>query len=170
MNNKSIIRGAASTGLAFGILKAFKNIADPYTRMALGGIIGFGALAIGIREIGLGIWFGSGLQGTEMFQGGRITKNNLNETIFAINENEGLFEIPAKNLHDGTIEGFTYKGLNGVFKLSNGVHCSIFKDKRIFITGIGALVNKIRNSGFHDYKWCVKTGDGRWVELYKKSL
>lgn len=173
MKKKSFLTTGISAGATFGILKALQNSADPYTRIAIGGIGGLGALIIGgadFKAIGMGIFLGSGLQGYEIINGGRITKNEYPQTIYALHETEGTKELPAGTLPDYNCDGFTFKGLNGVYKICDGVHCQIYKDGKVNFSGLGALVNKTKGGGLHDLNWCKNTGDPRWVELYNKSV
>lgn len=170
MNTKRIIKTGTSTTLSFALLKAFRNSADPYTRIAIGGSLSLVAFAFAGREIGLGVGFGSLLQGTEISQGGRITKNEYQQTIYTLHEDKGVKELVIGTLPNYNCDGFTFNGLNGVYKISDGVHCQIYKNGSVNFSGLGALVNKAKNGGFHNYDWCVKTKDSRWLELYAMSL
>lgn len=171
--NNNLVKTATSVSLSFSVLKLFQNSSDPYTRIVLGSGLGVSVLVFGgadFKALGIGVLLGSSLQGTEIFKGGRITKNEFTETIFTLHESEGIKELTSGMLPDYNCDGFTYKGLNGVIKIADGVHCKISKEGKIRFTGVGSIVNKVKSGGFHDLEWCQKTGDSRWVKLYEKSV
>ena len=172
-NKEAVTKGFLSAGSSFALLKALQNSADPYTRVAIGSIAGFGILVTASEEyklLGIGVMAGSLIQAFEVLEGARLTRNEYAEPLYAIKEDKGILEIPAGQVPDYPIEGFTYKGLNGVYKLANGVHGHINQAGKIHVPGIGALVNRINNGGLHDKSWCEQTGDDRWMELFQRSV
>ena len=178
MNLKKLDNKATRTttlaAATFGVLKAIQNSVDPYTRIAVGSVASFGILVFGGREskyLSIGTGIGSSLQAIEISKGGRITNNQYNGIVRALTEEKGIIGLQPYEVPDGNFDGLTIAGMNGVFKLSDGVYCKIKKDGNITETlGFGKLVNVIKNAGFKDYKWCKKQADKRWLQLYNHSL
>jgi hypothetical protein len=72
----------------------------------------------------------------------------------------------------GNIDGFSFKGLNGVFKLSDGVYAKINTNNSIQYTpGLGRFINQsLRSGGYKSKQWVDRQTDLRWKELYNKSI
>ena len=68
----------------------------------------------------------------------------------------------------GCIVGFSFKGLNGVFKLSDGVHAHINSNNSIEYTpGLCRFIHQhVRRGGFKTKQWVDQQSDLRWKELY----
>lgn len=79
-------------------------------------------------------------------------------------------ELKSDKIPDYGIDGFTYRGLNGVFKLSDGVYAGVDSNNEINVFGVGYLVNRLRNPGLKSKLWADAQIDKRWSKLYEKSL
>jgi hypothetical protein len=73
---------------------------------------------------------------------------------------------------NNSIDGLTFKGLNGVFKVSDGVYVNVNSNNFIKYTpGLGRFINqKIRSGGYKTKVWVDQQTDIRWKELYDKSI
>jgi len=173
MKNKVSILGASAIG-SYGLLKISQSKIDPYTRFSVGlvtgSIMAFSQNPI-VRFIGIGVGVASFLQLIDVRRGGKISFNNSGKPVFVLHESEGIKELAPYEIPNYNIDGFTVKGLNGVFKLSDGVYGGVFADNSIGCSfGVGALVNSFRNSGLKSGAWANKQTDRRWVMLYDKSF
>jgi len=173
MKNKVSVLGASAIG-SYGLLKITQSKIDPYTRFSIGLLSGsvmvFSQNPI-IRFAGIGLIIGSALQIIDVKKGGKLSFNNSGKSVFVLHEFEGVKELAPYEIPDYNIDGLTVNGLNGVFKLSNGVYGGIFKDNSIGTSfGVGSLVNSFRDAGFKSPAWANKQTDRRWVKLYERSL
>ncbi len=125
----------------------------------------------------MGIVIGAAFQIVDINKGGKLSFNRSNNTVFVLPEQRvggNIKEYNNNEIPKFNIDGFTIKGLNAVFKLSDGVYGGVHSDNTIgYSFGIGAIINKIRNAGIKDKSWCEAQkikGDERWIELYEKSI
>jgi hypothetical protein len=173
MNNKTIT--AISAGTSYSMLKLNESSVDPYTRSAIGSILGF-TLALSPnnnhRFIGIGTMIAGALQLIDIAKGGRLIKNQCNLPVYIIGENSGVYVLEYGKVPSGNIDGFSFKGLNGVFKLSDGVYAKINKNNSIQYTpGLGRFINQsLRSGGYKSKLWVDQQTDFRWKELYSKSI
>lgn len=172
---KKYLTITTSGTLAYAGIKTFENKIDPYTRMSLG-LLAFLSLSLSenqiTRSIGVGIGIVSVLQLLDIKKGGRITRNNSTRKVFILGENSGVTDLLPSQIPNNSIDGLTFKGLNGVFKLSDGVYVELEKDNRInYSIGVGKLINQyIRSGGYKSKQWVDQQMDPRWKELYNKSI
>ena len=172
-NAKGLMLGAGAT---YGLFKLPKKVIDPYTRTTLGVSIGIGIAAMQYRNpyllyAAIGVIVGSALILPEVYEGGKLAFNDYGQTVYVLHETDGVKELQPNEVPDYAIDGLTIKGLNGVFKVSDGVYCKVSKDGTISTTfGIGALVNRYHGAGFKTGDWAKGIGDNRWVDLYNKSV
>jgi hypothetical protein len=112
------------------------------------------------------------LQLIDIAKGGRLIKNQCNLPVYIIGENGGVSDLEYGKVPSGNIDGFSFKGLNGVFKLSDGVYAKINTNNSIQYTpGLGRFINQSLRSGGHKSKqWVDQQTDPRWKELYTKSI
>jgi len=112
------------------------------------------------------------LQLIDVAKGGRLIRNQCNFPVYIIGENGGLSALEYGQLPSGSIDGFTFKGLSGVFKLSDGIYAKINSNNSIQYTlGLGRFINQsIRSGGFKTKQWVDQQSDLRWKELYDKSI
>ncbi len=178
MKNKVSVFGTSAIG-SYGLLKIPINSIDPYTRTAIMGLSGIGLLLhpdLTIKSVGIGLIIGSAVNGLEtiFFTGGKIVRNDFNETIYFIGENSGIDSVSPLKCPTVRIDGLTYKGLNGVFKVGNGIYVKVLSDGTITeLVGLGKLANYFDNGGLKNKSWCEKIasqGDSRWLNLYERSL
>ena len=173
MNNKTIT--AISAGTSYSMLKLNESSVDPYTRSAIGSILGF-ILALSPtnyhRFIGIGTMIAGALQLIDIAKGGRLIKNQCNLPVYTIGENGGVSVLEYGKVPSGNIDGFSFKGLNGVFKLSDGVYAKINTNNSIQYTpGLGRFINQsVRSGGYKSKLWVDQQTDLRWKELYSKSI
>jgi hypothetical protein len=129
MKNKTIT--AISAGTSYSMLKLTESSLDPYTRFAIGLAVGSGIVFKRGDEnpvalsLGIGIIIGSALQLIDVAKGGQLIKNQCNLPVYIIGENGGVSVLEYGKVPSGNINGFSFKGLNGVFKLSDGVYAKI---------------------------------------------
>jgi hypothetical protein len=174
MKNKNLIT-TASGALSFTGLKSLDHSIDPYTRASIGILAALG-LSISNnqinRSIGVGIGIASFLQLLDIKKGGRITRNNSASIFFVLGENSGVTELLPGQIPSNSIDGFTIKGLDGVFKVSDGIYIELAKDNSInYSIGIGKIINQsLRNGGYKSKQWVEQQTDLRWKELYNKSI
>ncbi len=173
MNNKTTT--AISAGTSYSMLKLNESSVDPYTRSAIGSILGF-TLALSPnnnhRFIGIGTMIAGALQLIDIAKGGRLIKNQCNLPVYIIGENGGVSVLEYGKVPSGNIDGFSFKGLNGVFKLSDGVYAKINTNNSIQYTpGLGRFINQsVRRGGYKSKQWVDQQTDLRWKELYSKSI
>ena len=112
------------------------------------------------------------LQLTHIAKGGRLIKNQCNLPVYIIGENGGVSVLEYGKVPPGNIDGFSFKGLNGVFKLSDGVYVKINRNNSIEYTpGLGRFINQsVRSGGYKSKLWVDQQTDLRWKELYNKSI
>jgi hypothetical protein len=176
MKNKTIT--AISAGTSYSMLKLTESSLDPYTRFALGLAVGSGIVFKRGDEnplalsLGIGIIIGSALQLIDVAKGGRLIKNQCNLPVYIIGENSGLSVLEYGQVPSGNIDGFSFKGLNGVFKVSDGVYVELGKDNNVnYSFGFGKLINQnLRSGGYKSKQWVDQQTDLRWKELYRKSF
>jgi len=173
-NEKSQISAlSASIILGYGLLKLPQSKIDPYTRIAIGITVGAGMLLSQnpiLRLVGVGIGIAGFLQAFDIFKGGRLSSNDARSQVYVLHETKGVIELKSDEIPNYNIDGFTYKGLNGVFKLSDGVYAGINFNNEISSFGVGAIVNKLRNAGLKKKPWVDLQTDKRWSNLYNLSL
>jgi hypothetical protein len=161
--------------VSFAGIKNFDNKIDPYTRMSLG-LIATVALSLSesqtTRNIGLGLGIASLLQFLDIKKGGKITRNYSNIEFFILDENRFVTLLEPGQTPGNSIDGLTFKGLNGVFKVSDGVYVELGSDNSIqYSFGFGKLINqKLRSGGYKSKLWVDQQTDPRWIELYSKSI
>lgn len=146
---------------------------DPYTRAAMGITVGsllFLSKNEFVRYAGIGFAIIGALQILDIFKGGRLISNKATKQIFVLHETKGVIELKANEIPNYNIDGITYKGLNGVYKLADGVYAKINSKNEINVTGLGKVVNKLHRSGFKNKLWIDKQTDNRWSKLYEKSI
>lgn len=178
MKNKVSVLGTSAIG-SYGLLKIPINSIDPYTRTAIMGLSGIGLLLhpdLTIKSVGVGLIIGSAVNGLEtiFFAGGKVVHNDFNKPIYFIGENEGIDLVSPFKCPTVRIDGLTYEGLNGVFKVGNGVYVKILSDGTITeLLGLGKLANYFDNGGLKNKDWCksiANQGDDRWLNLFERSL
>ncbi|MBS1647311.1 MAG: hypothetical protein JST67_08215 [Bacteroidetes bacterium] len=175
MENKiqQITTLSTSAILSHSLLKASHLKTDPYTRAAIGITVGAGLFLSSnpiVRYAGIGIAIAGALQITDVFKGGRLAINEAKSQVYVLHETKGIIELKNREVPEYNIDGFTCKGLNGVFKLSDGVYAEINFKNEINVLGIGAFVNTMRRAGFKLKKWTDLQADKRWVQLYNLSV
>jgi hypothetical protein len=176
LKNKTIT--AISAGTSYSMLKLTESSLDPYTRFTAGLAVGSAIVLKRGDEnpaalfLGIGILIGSALQLIDVVKGGRLIRNKCNFPVYIIGENGGLSALEYGQVPSGNIDGFTFKGLNGVFKLSDGIYAKINSNDSIQYTpGLGRFINQnVRNGGYKTKHWVVQQTDLRWKELYDKSI
>jgi len=172
MKNKSTTLSVSAIG-SYGLLKLTQSKIDPYTRFTVGVLAG-SVMAFSqnplVRYTGVGIGIASFLQLIDVKNGGRLSSNEAKSQVFVLHETNGVIELKSDEVPDYNIDGFTYKGLNGVFKLSDGVYAGINFNNDINTFGIGSIVNKFRNAGFKPKSWVDAQTDKRWSNLYEVSI
>jgi len=164
-----------SSIVSYAGMKRFEIKIDPITRMSLGLLATVG-LSLSenqtTRNIGLGIGIASLLQLLDIKKGGKITRNDSNIQFYILDENQGVTILEPGQTPSNSIDGLTFKGLNGVFKLSDGVYVELGKDNSInYSFGFGKLINQnLRGGGYMSKQWVDQQADFRWNELYSKSI
>lgn len=176
MNNKTIKKDLAAT--SYSMIKLTESSFDSYTRCIFGLALGFAIVIICGDEnslalfLGIGVMIGSILQLTDVAKGGRLTKNQCNLPVYIIGENIGLSVLEYGEVPAGNVDGFSFKGLNGVFKLSDGVYANINSNNSIqYNPGLGRFINQsVRSGGYKTKQWVDQQTDLRWKELYYRSI
>jgi len=176
MKNKVSVIGASAIG-GYGLLKVFQSKIDPYTRFSVGLLSGT-AMAFSqnpmLRFTGIGVGIASFIQLIDVTKGGKLSFNKSINPVFVLHESKGVIELKPFEVPKFNIDGLTVKGLNGVFKLADGVYGGVNQDNSISTTiGIGSFVNESRNAGLKDKSWCesiANQGDNRWLNLYERSV
>ncbi|GDX48512.1 hypothetical protein LBMAG25_13300 [Bacteroidota bacterium] len=172
---KSKLTVTSSSILSYAGIKTLENKIDPYTRMSLGLLATVG-LSLSenqtTRNIGLGLGIASLLQLLAIKKGGKITRNDSNIKIYILDENQGVTILEPGQTPSNSIDGITFKGLNGVFKVSDGVYVELGTDNSInYSFGFGKLINQnLRSGGYKSKQWVDQQTDLRWQELYSKSI
>lgn len=156
-------------------LKIFNAKIDPYTRAYIGMIFGFAwalSLNIAIRYFSIGIMIVSILQLNDIRKGGRLIKNLSAIPVYILDAKNGITKLEPGEIPSSTIDGFTLKGLNGVFKVSDGVYVKINPKGSISYTpGLGKIINQsIRSGGLKSKDWVANQQDKRWQELFNNSI
>ena len=139
--------------MSYAGIKTLENKIDPYTRMSLGLLVTFG-LSLSesqtTRNIGIGFGIASLLQLLDIKKGGRITQNDSKIKFYILDENLGVSELEPGQTPKNSIDGLTFKGLNGVFKVSDGVYIELGKDNSVnYSFGFGKLINQNLRIDFH---------------------
>jgi len=156
-------------------LKIFDSKIDPYTRAYIGTIFGFAlalSLNIAIRYFGIGIMIASVLQLNDIRKGGRLIKNLSAMPVYILDAKNSITKLEPGEIPSTTIDCFTLKGLNGVFKVSDGVYVQINPNGSVSYTpGLGKIINQtIRSGGLKSKDWVTKQQDKRWQELFNNSI
>ena len=156
-------------------LKIFDSKIDPYTRAYIGTIFGFAlalSLNIAIRYFGIGIMIASVFQLNDIRKGGRLIKNLSAIPVYILDAKNSITKLEPGEIPSTTIVGFTLKGLNGVFRVSDGVYVKINPNGSIsYSPGLGKIVNQtIRSGGLKSKNWVKKQQDKRWQELFNNSI
>ena len=165
----------SSSILSYAGIKTLENKIDPITRMSLG-LLATLSLSLSenqtTRSIGVGLGIASVLQLLEIKKGGRITRNNSKIQFYILEEEQGVTVLQPGQTPNNSIDGLTFKGLNGVFKVSDGVYIELEKDNSVnYSFGFGKLINQsLRSGGFKSKQWVDLQTDLRWKELYNKSI
>ena len=104
--------------------------------------------------------------------GGKITRNDSNIQFYILDENQGVTALNPGQTPNNSIDGLTFKGFNGVFKVSDGVHIELGKDNSVnYSFGLGKLINQnLRSGGYKSKQWVDQQTDLRWKELYDRSI
>lgn len=165
MNSKTIT--AIYTGTSYSILKLSDSKVDPYTRAAIGSIFGF-ALALSsnsnYRYIGIDSMIAGALQLIDVAKGGKLVKNLSALPVYTLGENSGITILEYGQVPSGSIDGFTFKGLNGVYAeigLNNKIQ---------YTPGFGRFINQtVRSGGYKNKQWVNQQKDLRWHEPFMKS-
>jgi hypothetical protein len=173
MNKKTLT--AISTIASFSAIKLSSKDIDPYTRTAVGLLT---AIALSLNEnqvtrnIGVGLGVASFLQLLDVRKGGRLLSNLSLNTIYILDETKGVIALAPGEIPDNSIDGITIKGLQGVFKVSDGIHIEVGKRNNIkYAVGVGKIINEnLRSGGFKTIEWVNQQVDTRWKELYNKSF
>jgi hypothetical protein len=165
----------SSSIISYVGIKTLENKIDPYTRVSIGllATLGFSlSESQTTRNIGFGLGIASLLQLLDIKKGGKITKNDSNIKIYILDENQGVSELEPGQTPNNSIDGLTFKGLNGVFKVSDGVYIELGKDNSVnYSFGFGKLINQnLRNGGYKSKQWVDQQTDLRWKQLYSKSI
>ncbi len=176
MNKK--IKTSIATGISYSMVKLTELTLDPYTRFAVGLVVGCVIVLVCGDEnsfalfLGMGVMIGSILQLFDGANGGRLIKNYCHLPVYVLEENGGLSVLEYDQTPSGNIDGFTYKGLNGVFKLSYGVYAKINSNHSIrYTSGVGRFINQtLRNGGYKTKQWVDQQAELHWKELYEKSI
>jgi len=164
-----------SSIVSYAGIKTIENKIDPFTRMSLGLLATVG-LSLSenqtTRNIGLGLGIASLLQLLDIKKGGKITRNDSNIQFYILDENQGVTILEPGQTPINSIDGLTFKGLNGVFKVSDGVYVELGNDNSInYSFGFGKLINQnLRSGGYKSKQWVDQQTDLRWKELYRKSI
>jgi hypothetical protein len=164
-----------SSIVSYAGIKTIENKIDPFTRMSLGLLATVG-LSLSenqtTRNIGLGLGIASLLQLLDIKKGGKITRNDSNIQFYVLDENQGVTILESGQTPSNSIDGLTFKGLNGVFKVSDGVYVELGNDNSInYSFGFGKLINQnLRSGGYKSKQWVDQQTDLRWKELYRKSI
>jgi len=173
-NKKSQITTMAASCIgSYGLLKTTQSKIDPYTRATIGITIGVGLFLSPnpiVRFLGIGIVIGGALQITDVFKGGKLTSNEARSQVYVLHESKGIINLKDGEVPDYNIDGFAFKGMNGVYKLSDGVYAGINFNNDVNTFGVGALVNKLRNAGLKSKDWVNAQKDKRWSNLYNLSI
>lgn len=176
MKNKTITE--ISAGTSYSMLKLTESSLDPYTRFIAGLAVGYAIVLKRGDEnpaalyLGIGVLIVSALQLIDVVKGGRLIRNQCNFPVYIIGKNIGLSALEYGQVPSGNIDGFTFKGLNGVFKLSDGIYAKINSNNSIQYTpGLGRFINQsIRSGGYKTKQWVDQQSDLRWKELYDRSI
>lgn len=161
--------------VSYAGIKTLEKKIDPFTRMSLG-LLATVVLSLSedqtTRNIGLGLGLASLLQLADIKKGGKITRNDSNIQFYILDENQGVAILEPGQTSFNSIDGLTFKGLNGVFKVSEGVYVELGKDNRInYSFGFGKLINQnLRGGGYKSKQWIDQQTNLRWHELYNKSI
>ena len=164
-----------SSIVSYAGIKTIENKIDPFTRMSLGLLATVG-LSLSenqtTRNIGLGLGIASLLQLLDIKKGGKITRNDSNIQFYILDENQGVTILEPGQTPSNSIDGLTFKGLNGVFKVSDGVYVELGNDNSInYSFGFGKLINQnLRSGGYKSKQWVDQQTDLRWKELYRKAI
>jgi len=164
-----------SAGTSYLMLRFANSSVDPYTRSAIGTVVGF-ALALSSennhRFIGIGAMIAGALQIIDVTKGGRLVKNQCNLPVYVIGENSGISVLEFGQVPSYTIDGFSVKGLHGVFKFSDGIYAKINLNNKVQYTpGLGKFINQnVRSGGYKTKQWVDQQTDLRWKELFDKSI
>lgn len=164
---------AISTLANYGLFGILHKKVDAYTRAAVALSAGLGMCAsqtLAVRHIGIGMGIAGLLQIADVVKGGRLTKNEATTSVFVLHENKEIIELNPGEIPAYNIDGFAYKGLNGVFKLSDGVYAGINTHNQIKVYGVAALVNKVTGAGLKTKEWVLAQPDKRWIKLYALSV
>ena len=171
LNPKKVTLNAA---LAYGVLKLPQQKIDPYTRTLIGLVAGYGMLLSdnhNVRNVGMGVMIAGALQFYDHIKGGKLSFNNGSTTVYVLDEQNGISVLAPGEIPKNYIDGFAFKGLNGIFKLVDGVYAGIDSNNKIkYSFGVGKYVNQLKNAGFKTLQWIENQPDLRWHELYKKTI
>lgn len=173
MEKKKITTLSASAIGSYGLLKLTQSKIDPYTRATIGITVGAGLFLSPnpiVRYLGIGIVIGGALQIIDVFKGGKLVSNEAKSQVFVLHETKGIIKLEDGEVPDYNIDGFTFKGMNGVYKLSDGVYAGINFNNDVNAFGVSSLVNKLRNAGLKSKEWVDAQTDNRWSNLYNLSV
>jgi hypothetical protein len=174
MKNKEL-KTVAVGALTYASFKLLFPKVDPYTRSFAGSLLS-SALMLSEnslhRFLGLAAGIASILQILETFRGGRLVENNFKQKIYVLDEKFGVSELLPGQLPSNYIDGLTFKGMNGIFKVSDGVYIGANENGIIdYQFGLNKMLNQcIRDAGYKNITWVKLQQDSRWKALYSKSL
>jgi hypothetical protein len=162
-------------------LKIGSRKIDPYTRFTIGCVVALILITIGAKQnktlipLGIGIGCGSFLTFEELLRvGGKLLKNDYTKDVYVLHETKGVIKLDLNKFPDIRIDGITYKGMKGVYKVSDGVFVDISQNGEIIANSYwGKKVILKKNAGLKDLAWCqskTTPTDNRWLDLYAKSL
>lgn len=173
-NKKSKITSVSASVIGgYGLLKITQSKIDPYTRATIGiavGTVMFVSQNPIVRYAGVGVAIAGVLQITDVFKGGRLSSNEAKSQVYVLHETKGIVELKDNEVPNYNIDGFTFKGMNGIFKLTDGVYAGINFNNEINVFGVGSIVNKLRNAGLKSKDWIDAQTDKRWSNLYNMSM
>jgi hypothetical protein len=174
--NKTTDAFLLSSIFTTAILKLPTNKIDPYSRATTGLIAAAAAILFlpdknkTMAYVGLGIFAGSGLQLSEILNGGKLTFNKSPGPVFVLSENLGVIQLAPNQVPNYNIDGIAIPGTGKVFKVCNGVYAGVNANSSIYTYGVGTIVNGIRKAGYMNKAWVQQQSDTRWKELYNASI
>lgn len=172
---KSELKNLAVGALTYVGLKSVSRSVDPYTRTFAGFIVS-GALALSEnpnhRLLGCVVGVAASLQIFDTFKGGRLVENNFNRKMYILDEKLGVSELLPGQLPSNFIDGLTFEGMKGVFKVSDGVYIRMNENGMVdYPFGLSKMVNLcVRDAGYKNYNWIRMQQDSRWKDLYARSI
>jgi hypothetical protein len=159
----------------YSLFKKIDSKFDPYTRFAFGALSCF-AMGLSLNNIVRYIGVGTGIVGAfqvlDVHKGGRLVKNNSSFQVYVLDEKYAITKLEPGEIPSNTIVGFTLRGINGVFKVTDGIYVQINLNGSISYTpGLGKLINQnIRSGGLKSKDWVANQQEKHWEELFNNSI